>query len=76
MVSVDELEQIFTASNNAIYNRTEEAKAEFFRPAMEREIVKLWVQAPQLVKLMIAQQNPSVAKTANRMAQQYQEGKL
>lgn len=75
MINTEILQQAFTAAQNDMMVMVEEAKAEFYRPDIEREGVTMWAKLPPMMKAMITARNPQAGKAMDRKLEEYKKGR-
>lgn len=75
MITVDTLQEIFFEVQNDMQLMIAMCREEFFRPELDRETVKMWLELPLLLKQEIQARNPKLAKDLDSKAEQLRKGR-
>lgn len=75
-ITTDTLNEIFTAQQNDIEQIISAAKEEFYKPETDRATVKMWISLPLVMRELVTQKNPQLAKQLDDKAEQYRKGDM
>lgn len=76
MITIDTLQEIFFEVQNDMQLMIAQSKEEFFRPELDRETVKMWLELPLVLKQEIQARNPKLAKNLDNKAEQLRKGQV
>ncbi len=75
MVTIDTLQEIFFQVQNDMQLMIYQSKEDFFRPEMDRETVKMWLEMPLQLREAITAKNPKLAKNLDKKAENLRKGR-
>ena len=73
-LTVDSMNEIFAETQNDMQLIISQAKQEFYRPEVDRETVKMWIELPLVLKEAITAKNPKLASQMDKKAEEYRKG--
>ena len=74
MVTIDTLQEIFFQVQNDMELIIYQSREDFFRPELDRETVKMWLEMPLQLKEAITKRNPKLAKNLDTKAENLRKG--
>ena len=76
MVTVDTLQEIFFEVQNDMQLIIAQCQEEFFRPELDRETVRMWLELPLVLKQEISARNPTLARNLDKKAEDLRKGQV
>jgi len=75
MVTIDTLQEMFFTVQNDLELMIYQSREDFFRPELDRETVKMWLEMPLQLKEAITARNPKLAKNLDKKADDLRKGR-
>jgi hypothetical protein len=75
-ITIDTMNEIFSASQNDMKMIVATAKEEFYRPEIDRETVSMWLELPLMMREAITAKNPKLAKDMDARAEKLRKGEM
>lgn len=73
-LTVDTMNEIFADTANDMDLIITQCKEAFYRPEVDRETVKMWIEMPLVLKEAITSKNPKLASSLDKKAEEYKKG--
>lgn len=75
-ITSDTMNEIFSEAQNDMQQIITAAKESFYRPEIDRATVKMWLSLPLVMKEVITEKNPALAKRLDKKAEDYRKGEV
>ena len=75
-ITSETMNEIFAETSNDMEQIVSAAKESFYRPELDRETVRMWLELPLLLKEAITEKNPALAKRLDKKVEQYRKGEV
>ena len=75
MVTIDTLQEMFFTVQSDLEQMIYQSREDFFRPELDRETVKMWLEMPLQLKEVITARNPKLAKNLDKKAEDLRKGR-
>lgn len=75
MVTIDTLQEMFFTVQSDLEMMIYQSREDFFRPELDRETVKMWLEMPLQLKEAITARNPKLAKNLDKKADDLRKGR-
>ena len=75
MVTIDTLQEMFFTVQNDLELMIYQSREDFFRPELDRETVKMWLEMPLQMREAITARNPKLAKNLDKKADDLRKGR-